>query len=124
MGSREGPYSTGILVLRPCSPLPVDWRGMGCKVGLQEEEELLCCEEGRGLARTEWEQERGIGVSWAQSWQSAEQCFRSSPLCPEGSALKDETFWKLTFVCLKGVTWSPWEGRNSAISNNCCRAGD
>lgn len=97
---------------------------MRCQVELQEEEELLCCEEGHSVAWTEWEQEHGVGMSWAQSWQSAQQCFRSSPLCSEGSALKDETFWKLTFVCLKGVIRSLWEGRNSAISNNCCRASD
>lgn len=41
---------------------------LGCKVGVQEEEELLCCEKGHGVARTGWEQEPGVGVSWAQSW--------------------------------------------------------
>lgn len=107
------------------SSSPVEWRGTGCKARLQEEEELLCCEEGHGVAGTEWGQERGVIVSWSWSLQSAGQCYRSSPLCSEGSALKDETFWKLTRVSQGCYPVSMGrQEQQKAKSNNCCRAGD
>lgn len=61
-------------------PSPVDQRGPGCEVGVWEEEELLCHEEGRGAAGAAWGQEQGVSTSWTRSWQSARhRCAGTGP---------------------------------------------
>lgn len=77
MGTGGVPAARPIPALGPAFAFT---RGPGCEVGVREEEELLCHEEGRGVAGAEWGQEQGVSASWTRSWQSARRrCSGTGP---------------------------------------------
>lgn len=79
-------------MLGPRSSSPVEQPRTGCKAGGRRKRS---CEEGHGVARNEWN--RSV-VSVGAGHRAGTRLLCELSLCSEGSALKDETFCKLTCV--------------------------